>query len=506
VTAATHADLGHVNAGPVDLRLAVPAATAWLAAAVGCGWPVHRSGTAVALALAAAVLATARGRLAVAAAAAGLVLGGSAAALHVAALHSGPVAAMARSGHAHSEVVLTLVRDPLGRVGRNGQPFVLADATVDVLGRTPTRAPVLIIAHGPGWQTLLPGQRVKVKARLTPPRTGDDIAAVLLPMGRPALIGQPPWWQRAAGAVRARLRSACTSLPADERGLVPGLVVGDVSAMPASLTNAFRVSGLTHLNAVSGENCAIVLATVGAILRRTPLRRGARIAVSAVSLAAFVVLARPSPSVLRAATMGGIALVAVSLGRRSQPLPLLSGAVLLLVLLNPFLARSVGFALSVAATAAIVLIAPTWTSRLSRWMPRPIAVAVAVPAAAQLACTPLLVAVFGQATPWAIPANLLAAPAVAPATIAGIVTAAVAVASPTIAAVLAWVAALPAGWLALVARAMAALPGASARWPTGFAGLSLLGAVLLAVVALSQVVVRRRRGALLRDMLAAWPL
>jgi competence protein ComEC len=204
--------------------------------------------------------------------------------------------------------------------------------------------------------------------------------------------------------------------------------------------------------------------------------------------------------------MGGIALVAMALGRRSQPLPLLSAAVLILVLLNPFLARSVGFALSAVATAAIVLIAPVWTDRLSRRMPRWLAVALAVPAAAQLACTPLLVAVFGQATPWAIPANLLAAPAVAPATIVGIVTAAVAVASPSVAAAFAWVAAVPAGWLALVARSMAALPGADARWPTGLAGLALLAISSVPVVAVARLVVWHRRNVRVRDMLAPWPL
>jgi competence protein ComEC len=302
--------------------------------------------------------------------------------------------------------------------------------------------------------------------------------------------------------MRSRLRQACAPLPADERGLVPGLVVGDVTRMPPSLTDAFRTSGLTHLNAVSGENCAIVLATVGGLLRRTPLRRGWRIAVAGLSLAAFVVLARPSPSVLRAATMGGAALLAMSAGRRTQPIPLLAAAVLLLVLTNPFLGRSPGFALSVLATGAIVLLAPRWTKALSRWMPRPLALAVAVPAAAQLACTPVLVLVFGQATPWAVPANLLAAPAVAPATVVGVVTAVVAVASTGVAGALAWVAALPAGWLAVVARSMAALPGADAGWPAGIRGVVMLAAVM---VMLLVVVVARRRSFSLRAMLAAWP-
>lgn len=485
----------------LDLRLAVPAAGAWLAAAICCGLaPAIAAAVIVTAAMLMTAAATAH-RLTLAAACVGVLLGAAAAAVHVEQLRSGPVAALARSAHPRADLLLTLVRDPISRRNAHGRPYVLADATVTEVARRPAHSAVIVIAHGAGWIGLLPGQRVRVTARLLPPRAGDDVAAVVLPRGQPVLVGRPPWWQRAAGAVRDRLRTACARLPPDERGLVPGLVVGDVSGMPASLTDAFRVSGLTHLNAVSGENCAIVLATVGAVLRRTPLRRGWRIAVAAASLAAFVVLARPSASVLRAAVMGGAALLAMSVGRRTQPVPLLSAAVLLLVLIDPFLARSVGFALSVVATAAIVLLVPRWADALATRMPRWLGLAIAVPAAAQLACTPLLVLVFGQATPWAVPANLLAAPAVAPATVMGVLTAAVSTLSTPVASVLVWAAALPAAWLALVARSMAALPGASATWPAGVRGLGLLAGI--AAVGLCLLFVRRRLSSR-HAMLAPW--
>ena len=491
-----------MTAGPVDLRLAVPAVGAWLAAAVACGWRATGGVQLAIVGFALMAIAVWRGRLGWAGATGGLALGAASAALHVFLLHSGPVADLVASGHGRADLVMTLVRDPVSRLSASGRPFVLADATVTAVGGRGARAPVLVIAHGGEWLDLLPGQRVRLKARVVAPRSGDDVAAVVLPTTSPVRIGRPPWWQRVAGFVRMRLRLACAGLPPDERGLVPGLVMGDVSRMPASLTDAFRTSGLTHLNAVSGENCAIVLATVGALLRRTPLSRGLRIVVAGISLAAFVVLARPSPSVLRAAAMGAAALVAMSAGRRAQPLPLLSGAVLALVLVNPFLARSAGFALSVVATAAIVLLAPRWTAALSRRMPHALALAIAVPAAAQLACTPILVLVFGQATPWAVPANLLAAPAVAPATIAGVAAAAIAVASVAAAQAIAWLAALPAGWLALVARSMAALPGAAARWPSGWMGV---GALATAAASTAVVVVCVRRASSLRAMLGAWP-
>jgi len=479
----------------VDLRLVVPAAAAWAGAAAACGWSLSADRCLALAALAGVLLSVGLRRFAVAAVAVGVLLGCMSAMVHLAIAQSGPVAAAAKA-HAHGVASVTLVRDPRPGQKAHGPPYVLADATITSWDGRAAHAAVLVISHGSGWSDLLPGQRLRVRGRLEPARGGDGLSGVLLATGRPTLIGHPPWWQRIAGLVRVRFRQACRWLPADERGLVPGLVVGDVSAMPVALTAAFRVSGLTHLNAVSGENCAIVLATVGALLRRTPLPRGWRHVVAAAALAAFVVLARPSPSVLRAAVMGGAALAAGAAGRRTHPLPLLAGAVLLLVLVDPFLARDPGFALSVLATASIVLWARPLADQLARWMPRGLAVAVAVPAVAQLACTPVLVAVFGQLSPLAIPANLLAAPAVAPATVIGVVVAVIATVALPLASLLAWVAAVPAGWLALVARSMAGLPGANARPSVPL----LIGAIAASGV----VYASRRRSSALRAMLGAW--
>jgi competence protein ComEC len=221
---------------------------------------------------------------------------------------------------------------------------------------------------------------------------------------------------------------------------------------------------------VSGENVTIVLGVTIGLARAAGIRRRGRAFVCAATLVAFVIVARPSPSVLRAAVMGGIALIAMVSGRRSSALPALSAAVALLLVLNPFLARTVGFVLSVVATAALVTIAPAWTARLERRMPRPLAIAIAVPAAAQLACTPILLLVFGQLTPYAVLANLLAAPAVVPATILGVATAVAAMAWPAGAELAAWLGAAPTMVIAEVARVLADLPGAAIGWHESVGG------------------------------------
>jgi competence protein ComEC len=475
----------HASGAAADRRLLALATGAW-ASTAGC--PFLAVSTSMAIGCCAvAVAGLARHRaglvhLLLGGLAVGVALGSLAAAWHVRALRRGDVPRLAAQ-HDEVEVVARLVRDPQVVTSVSGAGLTITDATVtSVLDGSWRRAssPVLILAYGGGWLGLLPGQHVQVSGRLAPPRRGDDVAAVLDARSPPALLGRPPWWQRLAGRVRAALRTACGRLPSDERGLLPGLVDGDVSRVPASLQADLRLTGLTHLEAVSGENVSVVLAVTMAVARGFGLRRRTRIAVAAVALLGFVVLARPSPSVLRAAVMGGIVLLAVAVGRRVRPLRLLSLAVVLLVCVNPFLARSVGFVLSVCATAALVTIAPAWTERLARHLPRPLAAAIAVPAAAQLACTPVLLLAFGQLTPYAVPANLFAAPAVVPATVLGVACAVLATISVRLAVPIAWLGAAPTGAIAVVARVLSGFPAAGVRWRGGPTAVLVLVVLVVA--------------------------
>jgi len=244
--------------------------------------------------------------------------------------------------------------------------------------------------------------------------------------------------------------------------------------------------------------------------------RRARPVLAGLVLLGFVVLARPSPSVLRAAAMGVVALGALATGARRQALPALCASVLVLVLLSPDLASQPGFALSTLATAGLLVVAPVWRDRWARRLPRRLAEALAVPAAAQLACTPVVVALSGQLGLLAVPANLLAVPAVAPATVLGVAAALVAPLWMPAATALAWAAWLPTHWLVLVAHTGARQPGAGWTVPRGWfgAGLTLvliaLGAVVVRSQALRRAVAAGTVGVLLALMtvvlvLPGWP-
>jgi competence protein ComEC len=280
--------------------------------------------------------------------------------------------------------------------------------------------------------------------------------------------------------------------------LLPGLVDGDTGALPAAVSADFQTTGLTHVVAVSGANCVAVLAATIAVARVA--RAGPRLtaALAGVALVAFVVLARPSPSVLRAAGTGLLGITAVLTGREAAAVPVLSATVLVLLVIAPDLARQPGFALSVLATAGLLLLAPGWRDRLlgRGWAPWA-AEAVAVPAAAQAACAPVLAILGSGLGPVSIPANLLAVPAVPWATVAGVAAAVAGAICPPLATVAAWIAFPACWWLLSVAHVAARIPGASLPWPAGIPG----GLLLAVLIPLVLAALRRRTGR--RVLLAA---
>ncbi|WP_443079995.1 ComEC/Rec2 family competence protein [Streptomyces sp. P9-A2] len=457
--------------------------------------------------------------------------------LHGADLRRGPVPELARE-YASVTAEVELTADPRLSRPRAGGSHVVPTAVLieaDVRrvetardgAEVATRAPVLMIvdarsarpvtrddgqerARGPEgnspWLGLLPSTRLRVEARLVPATAGGDrFAAVLRVRGTdgPKTVGEPSAPQRLAGRLRAGLRAATDGLPADARALLPGLVVGDTSRVTPELDEAFRETDLTHTLAVSGANFTILLALLlgppglaqyaerrglasrlGLPLRTTALLGGA------LSLA-FVVVCRPDPSVLRAAACGSVALLALATGRRRSLIPALATAVLLLVLYDPWLARSYGFLLSVLATGALLTLAPRWSTGLRRrGMPPRLAEALAAAGAAQAVCAPVVVVLSARVSLVAVPCNLLAEFALAPATVLGFLALATALPALSVAKALAWCASWPAEWIAWIARTGAALPGAGVDWPGGWAGAALLGALTLVLLPVGRRLLR----------------
>jgi competence protein ComEC len=492
-----------------DLRLAVPALAAWAAAALAASRPRLAAGLLAAAVIAClALLRPVRRRRATVVVVAGLACACAALVATEArtATRAGPLAALARQ-RAVVTLDLTVTGDPYALPGRVVGAQRVADTTVvdvraEVVRRGPRRLalrqPVTVFAPPSGWAGRLPGERLRVTGRLRP-SVRRESAALFEPYGPPLRLHRASLAGRAAGRLRAGLRDAAGVLPDEARGLLPGIVVGDTTRLDPALREDFRRTGLTHLVAVSGQNLAILLAVVLLVARRFGLDPRVAALLGVAVLAFFVVLARPSPSVLRAATMGGLGLVATLTGRERAALRLLTAAVLFLVLLDPSLARSLGFALSTAATAGLLVLGPPWRARLANRLPGWLADAVATPLAAQAACAPVLAAAFGRVSLVAVPANLAAAPAVPPATVVGVIAAALAPVSRPLARLAAWLAGVPTSWLVRVAHTGARVPAAQVGVPAGVTG-AVLTVLLVAVLAAA---LRRRAAVVLSAAVAA---
>lgn len=383
-----------VSPAGADLAVAVVAAGAWAGSLLAR--PVPPGGLVAASVAAAFGIAGRRWRRALLAAAAVAVLTSGLADRALAPL--GSVEARGIGGTA------VLLGDPEPGLGGG----VRADVRLD--GRrylAETRAP----APTEAMAGLLAGEAVAVRGALEPFDSPMGWAQARHLAGRlriDAVTATVPAAPHAALANRLRrtLDRGTASLPERHRSLLAGLTLGDDRAQPAELTADFRASGLSHLLAVSGSNVLFVLAVAGPVLRR--LRIWPRFLLAVAVVAGFAFLTRFEPSVVRASCMAAVALWAATTARPSGALRHLAIAATGLLLVDPLLARSVGFRLSVAACLGVVLLAPRLGPRLPgpRWAREALATTIG----AQLAVAPVLVPAFGAMPLAALPANVVAAP------------------------------------------------------------------------------------------------
>ena len=483
------------NRPAVDARLLIPALIAWIAVAAMLSLrPMVLTLSAAGFAGVGAVLMRPRWRRRSWVTGAAITLLGTALALVATAAHSsvreaGLVPSLAAQ-RASATVEAVVLSDPRVVQTKGVRPTELVIVKVSVrtvVGRgqrSESSTPVLVFGDK-SWARVRWRETIRVSGRFGVADPGDDVVAVFNPSRAPESVGEPGVIADVAEHVRSGLRDAVSGLPVDARGLLPGLVIGDTSRTPQSLTDAMLTTGMTHLSAVSGSNVAVVLAAAMGLCRVVGVRRRWRPPVASLVLGAFVVLARPEPSVLRAAVMGVIGLLGLSASRRRMGVPALSGAVLILLCIDPWLSRSFGFALSTLATLGLLLFARPWGQWFARFLParlKGLGIAIAIPVAAQAMCGPVVVLLQGSVTVIGVVANLLAAPLVAPATILGVSVALVALVSHPLAVMLGWLAALPTLGIAWIARACADIPMGTLPWPDGAPGAFLLASLSIGLL------------------------
>lgn len=494
----------------LDLRLVPAALIGWLTTAAGIRWgpsaaAVAATGTVAVVGVIAYLGLRRRGRgeslpsTAATVGAAAVVAAGFAVAigLRVHDLNQHPV-----TGRYGTTAVV--VATPIESPRPVGAGRLLFRAGLNSLDERPAAGSVVVFAS-PAFGRLAAGQPAAFRARIERP-SRKDLTVATLYASEPPSPGEAAPIQQAAQRVRADFAGAAQQvLSPDQAAILPALVLGDTAAVSGRTTDEFRAAGLAHLTAVSGANVTVVVGTV--LLGAALVGPKAAVALAAVALAAFVIVVQPSPSVLRAAAMGCVTLLAVVTHRRRQAIPALAGTVVVLMIAAPQLAVDVGFALSVAATAALVLIAPVWSQRLvERGWPKPLADAVSVAAAAQLATAPLIAGVTGTFSTVSVLANLAVAVVIPPITVLGTSAAAVAALWPGAALVLIRFTGPELWWLLTVAHWAGRVPGASVPVPSGVTGVFVLAAGGLALTVAWRWRWTRVTVACVALALAAWAL
>ena len=321
-------------------------------------------------------------------------------------------------------LVFTVVSDPK-KIG-NGKISLIAKAR---------GVPVRVIGFGDEY---LPSVKFKTSGKLLESKE-PRVAALFVSWQKFHPTSSANWWQRKLGGIRSGLSSASKDAP-----LIPGMVLGDTSLQSADFSNAMRRSGLTHLTAVSGANFAIISSFLLWLMQFLIRRINFRLLATSIVLIAFIGLVRPSPSVLRAAAMAAVVIFARSHRERSDSIPSLGFAVAIVVIADPWQSRDPGFALSVLATAGLLLIAPKLK------FPK----GFAEPIAASILCAPIIVALSGYLSITSIIANVLVAPLVAPVTILGFIASLL----PPLAPMLIPIAKIPAGLITKIAFTAADFP------------------------------------------------
>ncbi len=348
----------------------------------------------------------------------------------------------------------------------------------------------------PPYPEVSPLDRVALTGRLRAPPDGDygrylariGVAATLEARELTSLptAASPA---RALEDLRARSADAlATALPEPEAGLAAGILIGLRDRVDRDLAAAFTTAGISHVVAISGWNITIVAGTIGALARRLGRRPRALLVLAAIGL--YVLFVGASASVLRAAAMAGVAILARESGRPGRAAAALAWAIVTLLVVDPELVEDAGFRLSALATAGLVAWASPLAARLAGPAPsrlrRYLAESLGVSLAAQAATLPIVLAEFGRLSLVAPVVNLVVVPLVAPAMAAGVVALAAGWAAllgaPTI---IATVLGLPAwGILGIVnaaARTGAGLPFASLELPDpigGLAGVAAGGALV----------------------------
>ncbi|GAB18359.1 putative ComEC/Rec2-related protein [Gordonia effusa NBRC 100432] len=384
------------------------------------------------------------------------------------------------------------VRVSVWAVGRDGaghpRRVRSADAVVFVSG-----------ALRGDWAIVSPGQRLEAVVAVRAPPGHDLTVATLNATSAPTMLDAGPAYLQVSAAIRWRFAQvAQRALPSEQAGLLPGLVLGDTSGVDDAVRDDFRAASLSHLLAVSGANFALI--TGAAILLVAFAGAGPRTTaiIGIVVIVGFAVVVRPSPSVVRAAGMGIVGVLALMMSRRSHAMPALGTAIIVALLWWPSMALDAGFAMSVAASAALIACGGPCAEWLrAHRIPNGLAQVLAMAVIAQLATAPVVAMISGRFSVVGVLANIVVAPVLGLISVFGAIAAVAASCGPVgqICAELVIRALEPELWWMLAcARTLGNQGWGAIPVPDGMVGALLVAVLSAAIAGLVRGLWQHRRG------------
>lgn len=476
-----------------DLRLVVPAVCGWLAAALTLRWIVAQGGLSVVLGV---IFLALGGVVAIYAFAnetpkprhARYPVGSLRAmilmillAISLAGLSSAAHAMKYRSHPIHDACQTQCV--VAGMVDRNSRLISTKPNTwITHLSLQGSAAKILVMS--PTEIDARIGDRVTVTGRIK-----NGLSAPMVGTFKPNSI-EVEYVRSRRSIFRANLDDVLAHYDRDIHGLIAGMSIGDFSRMPPTAKDSMVATGTSHLTAISGTHLAILMGTIHVLI---PGRSRLKILAITLLLAGLVAVVGATPSIIRASSMALIPIWGLMFGRGGQAMNSLALVALAWVIVDPWLAVSMGFILSTLSTAGVLLVASgvkpakiklrgTSLSTAVKTFSRKLWFIVAIPAAATISTAPALLNMTGKLAIYSVPSNVLVSPFVAPTTLAALATAVTAQVDPALARVPADVAAWSAHWILAITQKFAGLPHAELGQPG-----ALIATILAGLIAVSWI-------------------
>jgi ComEC/Rec2-related protein len=332
--------------------------------------------------------------------------------------------------------------------------------------------------QGLGATMIYRGDLVELQGQLTPTKGSNQAR---MSYAKIHLLRRGNSW---LDNLRRRFVAGMASvLPEPSASFGVGLLIGQRSTIPKATNDQLSTTGLTHLVAVSGYNLTIIIMAIRSLLGRGSKFQSTAAAI--ILIFAFVLVTGLSASIVRAALVSVLSLMAWYYGRAFRPIVLISLAAAVTAWLNPFyLWSDIGWYLSFLAFFGVLLLGPLLTGLFRR--PPKLALALLIETtSAQLMTLPIIMYIFGRLSVIGLISNLLVVPLVPLAMLLSLTSGLVGLIWPVLGGWLAWPARILLSYMLEITSILSRLPHAAVQHQLGLVSmLAMYAIILLAMVIL----------------------